>query len=65
MHAKDQTPERIAIRFHVQGAGCELDPLGRGHLWFGSSRRLEAHWKGGDEHVEQITQLRLLLFPAD
>src|SRR5258707_3756930 len=31
----------------------------------GSSRRLEAHWKGRDEHVEQITQLRLLLFPAD
>ena len=32
MYAQDKTPERIAIRFHVQGAGCELDPLGRGHF---------------------------------
>jgi hypothetical protein len=34
MHAQDETPERIAIRFHVQGAGCQLDPVGRGHFWY-------------------------------
>jgi hypothetical protein len=34
MHTQDETAERIAIRFHMQGAGCQLDPVGRGHFWY-------------------------------
>ena len=35
MHAQDETPERIAIRFHVQDAGCQLNPVDGGQLWNG------------------------------
>ena len=28
VHAQDETPERIAVRLHVQGTGCQLDPAG-------------------------------------
>ena len=58
MHAQDEMPERIAIRFHVQGAGCQLDPFGRGHFWYAEpvTGRLEFVIR----HVEQITQLRVL-----
>ena len=34
MYAQDETPERIANRFHVQGAECELDPLDRRRFWY-------------------------------
>ena len=66
MHTEDQTPVRIAIGFQVQGAGCQLDPLGGGHFWYAELvPGLEARWKGRGEHVEQITQLSLRQLPAD
>ena len=75
MHAQDELPERIAIRFHMQGAGCELDPSGNGHFLVRKSRagRLTCHRNPRPKlvgavaclhqfvirHVEQITQPRL------
>lgn len=65
MHTEDQTPAGIAIRFHVQGAGCQLDPLGEGHFWYAELVPTRGSLEGCDEHVEQITQLRLHEMPAD
>ena len=71
MHAQDEMPERVAIRFHVQSAGCQLDPFGRGHFWYaepvtgrlGRGRELVVIYHDAQfviRHVEQSTQLRLL-----
>src|SRR5215207_6255277 len=74
MHAQDEMTERIAIRLHVQGAGCQLEPVGEGHFWYPEPGRLgRGRALGGAvtylhqsviRHVEQITQLRLPRLPA-